>query len=270
MKQHGFRFTGTPLDLTEGEAYHLRKYWRKGRQARTILPLDAFAVEVDVAALQVLVQLDCAHCHLAHVSSCCEGGFPFPPAQDLLPMLEEHLGGISALLTSERVGHLLREGLYERYLETAGHQTIGTFAGDCTFCQVEEHGPACMAHRYAVQAGLAPEAVKPLSCLLYPLDLIQSEEHGRTLLTALTEQTTAFSRWGAEYRLDYLCGNHALRVADESTDRSPNIRRNLPADVFASEGYRPAYVEGRDLLTSLYGADFYKELECLIQGGLRL
>ncbi|PWK10257.1 DUF3109 family protein [Tumebacillus permanentifrigoris] len=270
MNPHGYRFIGTPLDLTEGEAYHLRKYWKKGRQARAILPLAAFEVDVDVAALQTLVQLDCAHCHLAHVASCCEGGFPFPPAKELLPMLDEHLDGIAAYLTPERVRHLLQKGLYERHLETAGHQTIGTFAGDCTFCHVEEQGPACMAHRYAVQAGLAPESVKPLSCLLYPLELIESEADGRTLLTALTEQTAAFSRWGADYRLDFICANQDLRATDDETDQSPNIRRNLPADVFALERYRPAYVEGQELLTSRYGADFYKELEILIQGGRRL
>ncbi|MBL0386621.1 hypothetical protein JJB07_08155 [Tumebacillus sp. ITR2] len=268
MTQPGFLFTGTPLELTDGEAYHLRKYWKKGRQAHSIQSLAAFDVDVDLDALRTLVQLDCANCHLAHVASCCEGGFPFPPAAELLPVLDEHLDGIAALLPLDVIRHLLRKGLYERHLETAGHRTIGTFDGNCNFCIVEKNGPACMAHRYALQSDLNPMSVKPLSCLLYPLDLIYSEEDGRTLLTALTERTAAFSRWGPDYRLDYLCANVELRENLASAD-SPNIRENLPPDVFAPDSYRPAYVEGRQLLTELYGAPFYDELHTLIQGGRR-
>jgi hypothetical protein len=285
MTRPRYSFLGTPLDLTEGEVYHLRKYWKRGRQAGTIRPLGGSsgsagsAVEVDVEALQTLVLLDCANCHLAHESSCCEDGFPFPPTEDLLPMIDEHLDGIAEHLAPELIRHLLRKGLYERHLETAGHRTIGTYEGNCNFCRVEGQGPACMAHRYALQSGLAPLAVKPLSCLLYPLDLIQSEEDGRTLLTALTERTANFSRWGADYRLDFLCANRQLRAEVAASDASAdtehgdlgaNIRRALPAEVFALENYRPAYLEGRETLTALYGADFYTELESLMGGGRSL
>ncbi|KEO83634.1 phosphoribosyl-AMP cyclohydrolase [Tumebacillus flagellatus] len=269
MTRHSFLFTGTPLVLTEGEAYHLRKYWKKGRQAGTIQPLAGFDVDADVDALQALVQLACAHCHRAHHASCCEGGFPFPPEEELLLQVDEHLDGIAELLPREVVRDLLKRGLYEQHLETAGHRTIGTYEENCKFCRVEGHGPACMAHRYALQSDMHPSAVKPLSCLLYPLDLIRSEEDGRTLLTALTERTARFSRWGADYRLDYLCANYELR-GDPAAAASENIRKDLPPDVFARELYRPAYVEGRDLLATLYGEPFYHELQTLIQGGSRL
>lgn len=273
MNRPRFSFLGTPLALTESESYHLRKYWKKGRQTRTILPLSSGVVEVDREALATRVQLDCARCHLAHVSSCCEGGFPFPPPEAELPLLEQQFAGIQEWLPPAAVQHVAAHGLFASHVETAGYRTIGTLDGNCLFCQVEEQGPACMAHRYALQAGISPEQAKPLSCLLYPLDLIYSEEEERVLLTALTERTAAFSRWGSEYRSDYLCANVALRQelasasSLERTDLSPNLRRAIAADVFPLAAYHPAYQAGQSLLTSLYGATWYDELHTLMQGG---
>ncbi|MGB8956186.1 MAG: hypothetical protein WCC10_12480 [Tumebacillaceae bacterium] len=262
MNAGGWRFVGTPLDLTEGEAYHLQKYWKKAQRAGAIIVWDRF--ELDKAALQSLVLLDCANCHRAHRESCCEGGYPFPPATELLQVVDEHLPVIAARhLDAETRDHLQANGLYESYLETAGHPTIGTFGGNCLFCRVEGAGPACMAHRYAIEEGKRPEALKPLSCLLYPLDLIENAE-GRVRITALTEATSRFSRWGVEYRHDFLCAHYELRaaLAAGTAERvRPNIRRQLPADAFPLDRYRPAWQEGLGLLNALYGEELCAVME---------
>jgi hypothetical protein len=270
------RFVGTPLDLTERETYYLLKYWKKGRAARTIIPVEVrmetggvHTFDLDVAALQTPVLLDCANCHLAHEESCCEGGFPFPPAEELLPMLDAHLPELAQTwLPQEVQEHIRSEGLYEQHVETAGFQTIGTFEGNCLFCRVEGQGPACVAHRHALNKGLQAEELKPLSCLLYPLDLI-ADEQGRVLVTALTQRTASFSRWGEEYRLDFLCGNRELRAAEAAGDDAllrPNIRRGLAAETFALDRYRPAWQEGQGLLTRLYGDGLWQQLEQIMGG----
>ena len=256
MSANGWRFVGTPLDLTEGEAYHLQKYWKKAQRVGEIFEWGRF--ELDTAALQNLVLLDCANCHRAHFESCCEGGYPFPPSAELLPVLDEHLPEIAARhLDAGTREHLQAKGLYECHVETAGHPMIGTYGANCLFCRVEGAGPACMAHRYAIEEGRRPEALKPLSCLLYPLDLIENAEV-RVRITALTEATSRFSRWGVEYRHDFLCAHYELRaaLADGTAERvRSNIRRQLPADAFPLDRYRPAWQEGLELLNALYGEE---------------
>lgn len=262
MSAGEWRFVGTPLHLTEGEEYHLAKYWKKATRAGEIFVWGRF--EIDRAALQTRVLLDCANCHRAHVESCCEGGYPFPPGADLLPVLDEHLPQIVARhLDSAAREHVEQNGLYEQHLETAGHPTIGTLGGNCLFCRVEGEGPACMAHRYALEEGSRPEELKPLSCLLYPLDLLE-DGTGRVRITALTEHTDRFSRWGSEYRQDFLCANYELRTALAAGTAEPvraNIRVELADDAFPPQDYRPAWQEGLDLLKRLYGEELGAVLE---------
>lgn len=267
-------FVGTPLELTEQEAYHLQKYSKKGRASGQIVRIDAphlpHAFEIDTAALATPVLLDCGRCHQAHAESCCEGGFPFPPTEDLLPVLDLFSPLIADRYLDAAAQRQIREqGLFAAHLETAGHPTIATAAGgNCLFCRVEGEGPACAAHRFALEQGRGPHELKPLSCLLYPLDLIEGAD-GTVLLTALTADTARFSRWGEDYRLDFLCANLALRervAAGETDDLRPNIRRDLDEQSFARERYRPAYLEGRETLIARYGLELYKEIESLMGG----
>jgi len=262
-----YRFVGTPLDLTEGERYHFQKHRKRLLQSGRLLRLEH--AEFDLEALMTPVLLDCANCRRAHRESCCEGGFPFPPSADLLPVIDAHREGILARLEEPVRAHIAEHGFYEdRHLETCGHPTIGTYAGNCLFARIETAaaGPACMAHRQALEEGLHPEQLKPLSCLLYPLDLIQGED-GRIFVTALTKETARFSRWGADYRLDFLCANYELRrrLADGTAggDLRPNIRQDMTAGCFPLERYRPAYVEGRDLLLRRFGEEVWDEVHRL-------
>jgi len=262
----GYRFIGTPLPLAEREVYHLGKYLKKARQSGGIVAYEQF--DLDLAALVTPVQLDCENCHLAHHESCCEGGFPFPPERDLLAVIDEHSAGIlSRFFTDESAMQIGEQGLFEAFLETDGHPTITTLDGNCAFCRVEGQGPACMAHRYALEIEMKPEDIKPLSCLLYPLDLIEHEETGRVLITALTANTARFSRWGEDYFQDFLCANPAAReaVAREVTDLRDNIRRDIPSDVFALGNYQPAYQAGKGTLTTLYGEALWQVIDERVQ-----
>ena len=267
-------FVGTPLELTEGEAYHLQKYSKKARAKGQIVQVHAphlpHPFAIDLAALATPVLLDCERCHQAHAESCCEGGFPFPPTADLLPVLDLFSPLIAGRHLDAAAQAQIRErGLFAAHLETAGHPTIGTAeGGNCLFCRVEGEGPACAAHRFALEQGRAPHELKPLSCLLYPLDLI-ADETGSVLLTALTAETARFSRWGEDYRLDFLCANRDLRervAAGEPEGLRPNIRRELDGQSFALERYRPAYQAGRETLIARYGLELYTEIEALMGG----
>lgn len=262
----GYRFIGTPLPLTEREVYHLGKYLKKARQAGGIVAFEQF--DLDLTALLTPVQLDCQNCHLAHHESCCEGGFPFPPESGLLSVIDEHSERmLSRHFTAEAAAQIREAGLFEAFLETDGHPTVTTLDGNCAFCRIEGKGPACMVHRYALEVGIVPEDFKPLSCLLYPLDLIEHEATGRVLITALTANTARFSRWGEDYFHDFLCANAKTRadVAAAETDLRDNIRRGIASDVFALENYQPAYQAGKGTLTTLYGEALWQAIDEQVQ-----
>ncbi|TCP55587.1 uncharacterized protein DUF3109 [Tumebacillus sp. BK434] len=258
-----YRYVGTPLTLTEREAYHLQKYWKKGRKSGAI---EAWAgYDLDLPALNTPVQLDCRHCHRAHHESCCEGGYPFPPAVRQVPLLEQHLPVIAARhLPDEKREQIRQNGLWQQHAETEGLPTIATHEGNCLLCAVEGTGPACAAHRYALEEGLAPEQMKPFSCSLFPLELITGED-GRVLVTALTAETARFSRWGSLYLDDFVCANLPLRLQAERTPRaaeiSPNVRRELAADAFAPERYRPAWQEMKEILCNTFGETLWQQIE---------
>lgn len=258
-----YRFVGTPLPLTENEAYHLQKYWKKGRKSGAIKAWETY--DLDLPALNTPVLLDCGHCHSAHHESCCEGGFPFPPAAEQLPLLEQHLPAIAARhLHAGKQERLSQRGLYERHYETAGLPTIATHDGNCLFCTVEGGGPACAAHRYALEEQLSPQQMKPFSCSLFPLELI-ADEDGRVLVTALTAETAKFSRWGNAYRNDFVCANLPLRLQAERTPGAPeissNVRRELAEDVFAPQRYRPAWLEMKEILCNTFGEALWQQIE---------
>ncbi|ASS76318.1 hypothetical protein CIG75_16100 [Tumebacillus algifaecis] len=261
-----YRFVGTPLPLTENEAYHLHKYWKKGRRDGTIRAWKGF--DIDSKALLTPVLLDCRNCHHAHHESCCEGGFPFPPAHEQTELLELHLPELTKRhLHRDKQEQLQQQGLYERHQETTGLPTIATFKNDCLFCEVEGAGPACAAHRYALEEQLLPEQVKPFSCALFPLEWIV-EEGGRLLITALNEETARFSRWGSAYRHDFVCANLPLRLraSDKGAPKvSENIRAGLLADAFAPDRYRPVYQEMKEILCRTYGDELWQEIEASYQ-----
>lgn len=265
MKTNRYQYIGTPLHLTEQETYHLTKYLKRGKRQGTIIQWENF--DLDLPALNTPIQLACSDCHLAHRHSCCEGGFPFPPTSDLLPTLDTHLPSILEQLPEDTAAHIRQHGLCTTtHPETEGHPTIGThpLTGNCLFCQTgpTTNGPSCTAHRHALQTGLPPHTLKPLSCHLYPLDLILDHQTGRTLLTSLTPHTSPFTRWGPHYLTDYLCSNPTLRhtlasgdghhEGNDDVNRDSNIHPNLPPTTFPLTSYQPAYLEQKTLLTTLY------------------
>ncbi|MFI8715319.1 DUF3109 family protein [Brevibacillus brevis] len=221
--KRAFRYVGTPDPMSDKEAYHCEKYIKKHKHSL----VRAGQYLVDVSALHALFHLDCWNCRTVHRETCCEGGQPYAVEEWQIPIMEGEIPSISAGLQDEAErNHWLLHGVWDRN-EPRG--TIRMRHGNCLFYQENNGRYGCAIHAYAEQAGREVEPLKPYSCQLYPIDLIDTGEG--ILLTAVTNETSSFSRWGTDYLEQFYCASPARR----------KLATHLDDKLFALDGYRPAY-----------------------------
>ncbi|GED55929.1 DUF3109 family protein [Brevibacillus formosus] len=221
--KRAFRYVGTPDPMSDKEAYHCEKYIKKNKHSL----VRAGQYLVDITALSALFHLDCWNCRTVHRETCCEGGQPYAVEEWQIPILEGEIPSISAGLQDESErNHWLLHGVWDRN-EPPG--TIRMRHGNCLFYQEKDGRYGCAIHAYAEQAGREVEPLKPFSCQLYPIDLIDTEEG--ILLTAVTNETSSFSRWGTDYLEQFYCASPARR----------KLATHIDDKLFALDGYRPAY-----------------------------
>lgn len=231
------RYYGTAEALGFQEALAAYRYLTS-RIDRTILRHGRFLIDTD--ALLVPVNLDCFHCHLVHGQTCCEQGQPYSMTGANLSQFEAHaLPILERHAQDERLGIARKHGIFEATAATNHHSCIRKFAGDCLYLVKQDEKHLCAIHRYALEEEIEPAQLKPFSCSLFPLEIIEMDEG--ILLTAVTPDTMDFSRWGDFYHKHYSCVNPARRP------------KETPAHYFAARDYRPAWLWARDLLVSYWG-----------------
>jgi hypothetical protein len=231
-----YRYAGTPDPMGEREAYHCERYLKRNKAA--MLPVGRFLI--DIPALLTPFHLDCFHCREVHRETCCENGQPYALDSWQIPMLEKEAPAIAERFLSEREWETYSQsGIFESG-STAG--TIRLRNGNCLFFTEWDGRPACAIHAYAEETGRDLYPIKPISCQLYPLDLIDTGEC--VLVTALQEETAAFSRWGTDYLDRFYCA---------SVDRRRQAKHIDPS-LFALEGYRPAYQWGISIIRRMIGS----------------
>jgi len=219
--QH-YRYVGTPDPMGEREAYQCDRYLRRNRQRM----LTAGRYLIDSDALLTLFQLDCSNCPRVHRETCCNGQ-PYAVDARQVPVLEQVAPDIlERYMPDTEQLRFNREGIWEQGKPSG---TIRLNGNRCLFYAEVNGGRGCAIHTHAEAGGQPVYPLKPFSCQLYPLDLIENGSH--VLITALTAETSRFSRWGAEYLEQFLCA---------SLERRQQMK-HLDPGLFAVEGYRPAY-----------------------------
>jgi len=242
-----FRYFGTPEPMMHHERYHCEKYMK---QSKTSL-IRAGRYLVDTKALLALFHLDCGHCRRVHRETCCEGGQPYAVEAWQVTLLEQELPAIAGQVKDTRLQEswVAKDIWDER--EDAG--TIRMQHGNCQFYQELTTGKyGCAIHAYAEQTGRELEPLKPFSCQLYPLDLIETDEG--MLVTAITRETSSFSRWGTDYLDQFYCAN------PERRQKAAHLDERL----FSVDGYRPAYMWNLPLLRYVL-QDEAERIEALLQ-----
>lgn len=236
-------YYGTQENLSKKEEFHFKKY----RKNTSFLRYKHFYID---PAIYTPINLDCKHCHIAHASSCCENGQPYSMTQEAENRLKDHAPDIiKQYLDEVRSNDALLHGYMEQ-LTTSNTstfntvQSIKTCNGDCFFLHKTGQETYCSIHRYAEDKQVPPLELKPYSCTLFPLDIIQDQEE--IILTTLTKETASFSRWGSQYS-DYLCIDL-------------NVRKNtdLADEYFTVESYKPAWEWNRSILEHSFGNELLK------------
>lgn len=234
-------YFGTQESLSNKESFHFKKY----RKKTNFITFKNFYID---PAIFTPINLDCTHCHIVHPSSCCENGQPY----SMLPEAEKHLEThapqiIKDHLDIERLNEASNHG-YMEDLSTSSSSTFNivqsiktTCDGDCFFLKKSAEESFCSIHRFAEKKQVNPFELKPYSCTLFPLEIIQDDD--KVILTTLTRETESFSRWGKQYR-DYLCIDLGLRKSNDLDDK-----------YFTISNYKPAWEWNRSLLEHSFGND---------------
>lgn len=239
-----YSFVGTSDPMTSSEVYHCEKYLKRNKNSL----IQAGEYLVDTAALLALFHLDCGNCRRVHRETCCEGGQPYAVDRGQIPLLESEWPAIAAQMgDSCKAGKWLEHGMWDRQ-----PGVIRMEHGNCLFYQERNGRYGCAIHAYAEQLERDVLALKPFSCQLYPLDIIATDQG--ILLTAVTKETSTFSRWGTDYLEQFYCASKERRKVATHIDKS----------LFALDGYRPAYMWNLPLFRSLLG-DEAMRIESMLQ-----
>lgn len=241
-------------DLDEGltdEDCTLLKEYLKGRKLSTMEQKGQFFL-IDSKALSAEINLNCFECTKRHQYGCCCGS-PCAMSEKNMALLDRHMVAMEDALKG------IDENQYQTLMSKGGFVSangeIKAFDGHCAFLIHHEGVYKCMAHKYALDEQIPIYALCPLSCLMYPLEimeLITDKRRKIYLITSAVEETFAatFSRWGSYTSLDVELRCIQKEGADEG---------------FKKENYQPVYKVNKGLLTYEFGQGFYTGLAHLLE-----
>ncbi|WP_232699269.1 DUF3109 domain-containing protein [Brevibacillus daliensis] len=240
------RYYGTTERMTEKEAYRCEKYLKRNQER--IITKGRFLI--DGKALNKPYNLDCFNCHLVHRETCCENGQPYAVEEWQIPLIEKE----SAIIAEKYFNGRLREKtLQSGCFEQTEPGVVRMEKGSCMFYGEVEGKRCCYLHANGVREEKDVYSIKPFSCQLYPIDLIEVGDH--LLITALTEETASFSRWGSDYLEAFYCANLDRRKHAHHIDEKH----------FAVDDYQSAYYWGKELIIRSLGQDTYDILHETVQ-----
>lgn len=241
-----YKYYGTPDAMPEKEAYHCAKYIKRNQE--NIVVIGRFLI--DTEALRTPFNLDCFQCRLVHRETCCENGQPYAVDQWQVPLLEQ-----AAPTITENYFSPIAQKQTEQYGIWGRDRVPGTLRlqhGSCIFFTEINGVHCCSIHAHAEANSQEVYPVKPFSCQLYPIDLIDLGE--QILITAVNPQTAPFSRWGTDYLDNFYCANLERRKQANHID----------GNLFAIDQYRPAYQWGLTTIEHAFGKEAAEAVEGLM------
>lgn len=159
---------------------------------------------IDRKALKAKINLNCFECTKRHQYGCCCGK-PCAMSEKNMTVLDKHI------LRMEEDLKAIDKKQYETLMEKGGflaaNGEIKEFDGHCALLIAHEGVYKCMAHKYALDQGIPIYDICPLSCLMYPLEILElytDKKKKIILITAAIEENFAenLSRWGSYKSLD--------------------------------------------------------------------
>ncbi|PPA91452.1 DUF3109 family protein [Brevibacillus laterosporus] len=237
-----YGYYGTTERMSQKESYHFHKYVKKKKNR--LVQKGHFYIDVD--ALQRPCHLDCFNCHIVHRETCCENGQPYAVQDWQLSLIEAESRSVAAAyLNGRSQQRVMEHGCFE----SAEPGVVRMEKGSCLFYGQVDGQRCCLLHAHGLREQKDVYSIKPFSCQLYPIDFVMMDNEN-ILITALTEETASFSRWGHEYLEIFYCANQEKRKQATHIDEQ----------LFSLDGYQPAYIWGRELIERSFGEDAYQSV----------
>lgn len=207
---------------------------------------------VDGEAMRKEINLNCFECTKIHQYGCCCGS-PCSASHKNKKLLKKHLPQIAEDFQS------LEPDQYQAIVTAGGFMDdkgeIKECKGRCSLLVAHEGMWKCMAHKYALEQAMPIYDLCPLSCLMYPLEileLITDKQKKVILLTSVLTEAFAkdFGRWGSYESLDV-----ELRC----------INKEAHNEIFKVEDYKPVYEVNKNLFIHEFGLEVYSGIEQSMQ-----
>ena len=240
-------------DLDESVTEHLKafKEYLSHRKLAT-MDIGEQVYLVDTVALRKEINLNCFECTKLYQYGCCCGS-PCQMSKKNQKLLDQYLNPLSEEMRS------LNEKYYNEVMEKGGFMSfdgsIKECNGRCSLLVEHEGIHKCMAHKYALDHEISIYELCPLSCLMYPLEimeLITDKKRRVILLTSVVEEEWAktYGRWGSYkgLKIDHRC-----------------VNKEAHNEVFRIEDYRPVYEVNKNLIDYEFGEGVYKGLKILLK-----
>lgn len=238
-------------DLDERAADDLEAFkdYLNSRQLATIDVDDQLYI-VDIEAIGALINLNCFECTKLYQYGCCCGS-PCDMSRKNQRYLDKHLSNLAEEMRR------LNEKDYDEVMEKGGFisfdGSIKECNGRCSLLVFHEGVYKCMAHKYALDHEIPIYELCPLSCLMYPLEIIEliTDKKKKVLFfTSVVEEDFAkiYGRWGSygSLQIDHRC-----------------VKPEAHNEIFKKEDYRPVYKVNQNLLIHEFGEGIYKGMEQL-------
>ena len=202
---------------------------------------------IDEEALKKEINLNCFECTKLYQYGCCCGS-PCNLGSRNRKNFDRHLLNIEGAVKA------YDQRTYEKILSKGGlvasDGSINECDGHCALLVEEEGVYKCIAHSYALQRDIPVYSLCPLSCLMYPLEIIElitNKQRQIILLASVVDETFAnkLGRWGSYNTLEV-----ELRCINKQEHNA----------IFREEDYRPVYQVNKGLLCHEFGELFYSGL----------
>lgn len=228
-------------DINQLALYLKDRRLKEIKQGNTIYLLDE-------ESLKCKINLNCFACTKStHYGCCC--GSPCPLSVRNMNTFNRH-----ELLIEESVKALDIEA-YEKIKSLKGVLTfngkVKTIDDHCALLINDKGTYKCLAHKYALENNISPYELTSLSCLMYPLEILELTDTNNQLYFLITsvvdrEFAEKFGRWGSYDSLET-----DLKCLDITKHNNS----------FNKKDYKEVYKVNKSLLIHEFGEALYEELE---------
>lgn len=207
---------------------------------------------VDIENLKHKINLNCFECTKKHQYGCCCGS-PCEMSSRNHKNFEVHEKAIAREVESLNQKEYKMIKQTGGFIDLDGH--INECNGHCALLVHDEGSYKCIAHKYALENNIPIYNLCPLSCLMYPLEimtLFTNNEKRILFLTSVVEEqfATEYGRWGSYGSLDV-----ELRCINET----------LSNEMFKKEDYKPVFEVNKSLLIHELGEGIFEGIKLLCE-----